>query len=359
MEIIRERFGVNKKGEEVTKYILENHNGLKVALLDLGAVIAEIWVPDRHGVIEDVVLGYDNVPAYEENKPAFGAIIGRCANRISDGRFTLNGKEYVLEQNEFTNCLHSGTNRFEHQMYQAECTEGETEVSVSFTRVSRDMEQGFPGNATIVITYTLNDADELMIEYYAVCDEDTIVSMTNHNYVNLGPGGHRNPSVLEQELQIFADEYTPIGEYLLPTGEIRPVDDTALDFREMHQIGKYIGTPEEGDRIVDGYDFNYVLRKGEGGIGKAAVYQDRRTGRRMEVYTDYPALQFYSSTQLDDAGGKDGMHYGLFGGVCLETQHFPNAVNRPEFPDVVLRAGEEYEGTAIFHFGLVSCTIDN
>lgn len=349
MGILKESFGVNKEGQEVTKYVLENHSGMKVALLDLGAVIAEIWVPDKNGVWEDVVLGYDNVPAYEKNAPAFGAIIGRYANRISDGKFTLNGKEYVLEQNEFTCCLHGGSNRFEHQMYEAECTETETAVSVSFSRLSPDMEQGFPGNATIVITYTLNDADELMIEYYAVCDEDTIISMTNHNYVNLGAGGHRHGSVLGQQLQIFADEYTPIGEYLLPTGEIRPVAGTAVDFREMHSIGKYIGTPEAGDKTVDGYDFNYVLRDSDG-IRPAAVYQDSETGRCMEVFTDFPGLQFYASTQLDEPGGKDGMHYEKAGGVCLETQNFPNAVNRPEFPDAVLRAGEEYERTAVFRF---------
>lgn len=353
MGIKKESFGVNKEGKEVTKYTLENHNGMKVALLDLGAVIAEIWVPDKNGVLEDVVLGYDTVSDYERNVPAFGAIIGRYANRISDARFMLNGKEYLLEQNDYTNCLHGGTNRFEHHMYQAECTESETETSVSFTRVSPDMEQGFPGNATIVITYTLNDADELMIEYYAVCDEDTIVSMTNHNYVNLGAGGHRCPSVLQQELQIFADSYTPIGEYLLPTGEIRPVEGTALDFREMHEIGKYIGEPEPGDRVVDGYDFNFVLREEQDGIRKAAVYQDRDTGRRMEVYTDFPGLQFYSSTQLDEPHGKDGMHYGQSAGVCLETQNFPNAINRPEFPNAVLPGGEEYEGVAVFRFGIV------
>ena len=352
MGILRESFGVNREGGEVTKYTLENHNGVKVALLDLGAVIAEIWVPDKNGVMEDVVLGYDNVSDYEKNVPAFGAVIGRVANRISDGRFTLNGREYVLEQNEYTNCLHGGTNRFEHHMYQAECTEGETEVSVAFSRMSPDGEQGFPGNATIVITYTLNDADELMIEYYAVCDEDTIVSMTNHNYVNLGAGGHRCGSVLNQELQIFADAYTPIGEYLLPTGEIRPVEGTALDFREMHRIGKYIGAQEPGDRMVEGYDFNFVLRDGDD-IRRAAVYQDRNTGRKMEVFTDFPGLQFYSSTQLDDSHGKEGMHYGLFGGVCLETQNFPNAVNRPEFPGIVLRGGDAYEKTAVFRFGLI------
>lgn len=353
MSINREKFGVTTDHQPVTKYTLKNQNGMEVSLLDLGAVICEIVVPDRKGNFENIVLGFDTVQDYEVNVPAFGAVLGRCANRISDGAFVLNGKKYQLEQNDNTNCLHGGTNRFEHFIYQAECEEGLEESSVSFTRLSKDMEQGFPGNLMVTVTYTLNDANELMLEYHAVSDEDTIINMTNHCYFNIGVGGHRCKSVLDHELQIFADAYTPVNDILVPTGEIRPVDSTALDFREPHKIGSRVGKATPDDHVVGGYDHNFVLNHPEGEIGKAVVYCDHISGRFMEVFTDCPGLQVYSSVMLDEPNGREGIHYGSSQAICFESQNFPNAINTDSFPDPILRAGEEYQTTTVFRFGIL------
>lgn len=350
MGIQKEKFGVTKEGKEVTKYILENKNGLKLVLSDLGADILSIIVPDRDGVFEDISLGFDNVADYETNKPAFGAVIGRFANRIAGAGFELNGKKYQLDDNDKSNCLHGGFTRFEHQMYEAECSSGEGSESVSFSRVSPDMEQGFPGELTLTVTYTLNDADEVMIEYHAVSDADTVINLTNHNYFNLGKGGHKCLDVRKQMMKIFADEYTPVNEILIPTGEFRPVEGTALDFREMHVIGDRIGKDAPDEKTVSGYDHNFVLRNQSGNIGRAATYQDTKTGRRMEVFTDFPGIQVYSAATLGTTQGKDGVTYGPFAGICFETQNYPNAVNQEGFPDAVLKAGEEYERTAIFRF---------
>ena len=354
MGIVREEFGKTKNNEAVTKFTLENKNGVKVSILDLGAVITNILVPDRDGVFEDICLGYDNVPAYEQNRPAFGAVLGRVANRIAGAVFELNGKKYTLDQNDATNCLHGGLFKYEHCMYETECSEEEDAQSVSFTRLSRDMEQGFPGNVTITVTYTLNDANELMLEYYAVSDEDTVINLTNHCYFNIGKGGHRCKDVYGQDLQIFADYYTPVNDILVPTGEIRPVAGTALDFREPHKIGSRMGEAAKDDSTVEGYDNNFGLNaKEEGEVVKAVVYSDETTGRVMEVFTDFPAMQVYASVVLDDAGGKEGMHYGKGSGICFETQNYPNAVNTPEFPSAVLKAGEEYSRVAIFRFDVM------
>lgn len=351
MSIIKEEFGVTGENAVVTKYTLENQNGMKVSLIDLGAVITNIFVPDKDGVFEDIALGYDNVAAYEVNGPAFGAVIGRVANRISNASFTLNGKTYHLDKNDATNCLHGGYFRYEHCMYQTECSEDESSSSVSFTRLSKDMEQGFPGNLTVTVTYTLNDANELMLEYYAVSDEDTVINLTNHCYFNIGRGGHKCKDVYQQDLQILADEYTPANEILVPTGEIRSVEGTALDFREPHKIGSRVGEPAPDESIVAGYDHNFVLReKEEGEVAKAVRYHDETTGRVMEVFTDAKAMQLYASLGLDEPNGKEGMHYGEGSGVCFETHNYPNAVNTKAFPSAVLKAGEEYNKVVIFRF---------
>ncbi len=350
----KEKFGTSKDGREVSRYILENAHGYKVVLSDLGAVILELWMPDRNGKSEDVALGFGSVSEYEANGPSFGAVVGRYANRISDAKFTLNGKTYGLDDNDNGKCLHSGYDRYAHHVYEAEYEHGELGESVSFHRISPDMEQGMPGELSVTVTYTLTEADELMIEYHAVSDADTIINMTNHNYFNFGPGGHKCGDVRQQRMQVFADAYTPIGENLLPTGEIKSVEGTAFDFREMHVIGERIGEEDSADaRVVTGYDHNFVLRTQDGTIGKAVVYEDEETGRYMEVFTDFPGVQVYSAATLGAEKGKDGAQYGPFSGICFETQNYPNAVNQEGFPSPILRAGEEYERTAVFRFGVL------
>ena len=354
MSIAKSDFGVNKEGKKVTKYTLKNNNGMEVSFLDLGAVITSIIVPDKNGVFEDVVLGFDDVSSYEVNKPSFGAPVGRYANRISGGSFKLNGREYKLDKNEGTTCLHSGYLRYNTLMYEAECEEGEYEDSISFTRVSPDGEQGFPGNLTLTVTYTLNDNDELMIEYFAVSDEDTVINLTNHSYFNIGHGGHKCNDVLNQEIKIEATQFTPINDILIPTGEILDVSGTALDFTEFKKIKDGIGAADKDYKTVTGYDHNFVLSKAQDGdIRKAGTVRDEESGRIMEVFTDEPGMQVYTAEILEADGGKEGMHYGNYAAVCFETQNYPNAVNTPGFPNAVLKAGEEFESVTVYKFSLM------
>ncbi|MCD7824678.1 MAG: galactose mutarotase [Clostridiaceae bacterium] len=353
MSIRTEIFGKTKTGETVTKYTLQNQNGMEASFLDLGAIVVNLFAPDKNGVLEDVVLGYDTVEQYEVNKPAFGAVVGRCANRIANASFVLNNEQYKLDQNDETNCLHGGFNRYEHQMYQAEYQEGIGEDSITFSRISPDMEQGFPGELTYAVTYTLNDANELMVQYYAVSDQDTVVSLTNHTYFNIGVGGHKHKDVLDFELQVFSDTYTPLNAIHIPTGELRKVDGTALDFRKPHIIGERTGRETPDDSVVLGYDHNYVLGHGDGEIVKAAVCRDLSSGRTLEVYTDFPGVQVYTAVELANQEGKDHTSYGSSAGICFETQNFANAVNTPHFPSPILAAGEEYDQISIFRFGVI------
>lgn len=236
MSIVKSKFGINKDGQEVTKYTLKNKNGMEVSFIDLGAVITNIIVPDRAGVFEDIALGYGEVAPYEVNMPSFGAPIGRYSNRISDAKFILNGKEYQLDQNDSTNCLHGGFQRYNCCMYSVKYEEFEEEDKIIFSRHSPDGEQGFPGSLDYSVTYILDDDDELIIGYQAVCDSDTIVNFTNHSYFNLGKGGHKCPDVLNQEVQIEADYYTPVNDILVPIGELKELAGTALDFRNLRNL---------------------------------------------------------------------------------------------------------------------------
>ena len=251
MGIEKENYGVTKEGKQVTKYTLTNGQGASVSFLDYGAVIQSIIVPDKDGKLEDVVLGYDTLSGYESNVPSFGSPVGRCANRISNACFVLNGKEYPLDNNDATNCLHGGFLRYNYLMYDAECATSQDDASVSFSRVSPDGEQGFPGNLTLTITYTWNDANELMIEYNAVSDADTILNITNHSYFNIGCGGQAAGDVLGAQVQIASAKYTPINEKRLPTGEICDVAGTAMDFREFHDIGSRIGEDDANAQNPD------------------------------------------------------------------------------------------------------------
>lgn len=350
MSMKKEQFGITKEGKEVTKYTLENANGLKVAFIDLGAAITNIWMADRDGNVEDIVHGYDTVQEYEVNVPSFGAPVGRCANRISDGCFVLNGKEYKLDQNDETNCLHSGYLRYNHLMYEAEYEADEAEESITFSRMSPDGEQNFPGNFSYSIKYRLTDADELIIEYSGVSDEDTIVNMTNHSYFNLGKGGHKNSTILDHEVQIHSKEYTPVNELLYPTGEICTVEGTPFDFREFKVLGTDVVSDENAPDYFEGYDHNYVLEHEKGEVVEAVVCRAPSTGRMMKVFTDQPGVQMYTAPQLDGESGKEGVIYGPSSAVCFETQNYANAINTPGFPSPILKAGDEYRHVAIFQF---------
>lgn len=350
MSMKKEVFGVTKDGKTVTKYILENKNGLRMAFLDLGAVITNIWMKDRDGNVDDIVHGYDTVAGYEVNEPSFGAPVGRCANRISDGHFFINGTEYKLDQNDATNCLHSGFLRFNHLMYETEYEMGEGEDCLIFSRLSPDGEQHFPGNFEYSITYRLTDGDELLIEYDGVSDADTVVNMTNHSYFNLGKGGHTCHTVLEQEVKIFSDSYTPLNELLYPTGDICPVNGTPLDFHEFKRLGRDIVPDRNRPDYFKGYDHNFILENPEEEVVKAAIYRAPDTGRQMTVSTNQPGIQMYTAPELSGEQGKEGVIYGPSSAVCFESQNYPNAVNTPGFPDAVLKAGESYHHVTVFHF---------
>lgn len=351
MSIQKEEFGITKAGDKVTKYTLTNHNGMQVAFLDLGAVIQSILVEDRDGKVEDIALGYDTVAGYETNVPSFGAPVGRCANRISGAKFELNGKSYTLDQNDGVNCLHGGFLRFNHCMYQTEYVKGEDFDRLEFSRVSPDGEQGFPGNLTLTISYTWNDANELLIEYDAICDEDTVLNLTNHSYFNIGPGGHAGENVLKHEVQINAKYYNPTGDQYLPTGEFVPVAGTNMDFTEFHPIGDHIGEDDAAAGTLSGYDHNYVLPEHEEGeIIKAATIRDSRNGRMIEVFTDMPGLQFYIAKELVESGGKGGITYMNYGGACFESQQYPNGINQEKFPSPILKAGQEFSSMTVYRF---------
>lgn len=353
MSMKKETFGHSKEGKTVTRYILENNNGMKAAFLDMGAVISNIWLPDKNGNIDDIVHGYDKVEKYEVNTPSFGAPIGRCANRISGGRFTMNGKEYILDQNDDTNCLHGGFLRYNYQMYDVDYEAGEGEEILTFSRVSPDGEQHFPGTFTYSISYHLTDLNELIIHYHGVSGADTIVSMTNHSYFNLGKGGHTCHDVLDHEVKILAHHYTPSNELHLPTGEIADVKGTVWDFTEFKKLGAQVVTDESSPDYFLGYDDNFVLDHPAGEMSLAAVYRVLETGRQMEVFTDLPGMQLYTAPEMIEEDGKDGMTYGTSSAVCFESQTFPNAMNTPSFPDIILRAGEEYDHTTIFRFSML------
>ncbi|MCR5625595.1 MAG: galactose mutarotase [Lachnospiraceae bacterium] len=344
--IEKEIFGKLTTGEEVTRYTLTNANGMKVSAIDYGACITNVIVPDRDNNFEDVVLGYDRAESYEENVPSFGAPIGRCANRISECAFTLNGKRYELDNNNEGNTLHGGYKRFNLNMYEAETGSNELGEYVRFSRVSTTEEQNFPGNLSYSITYILTEDNSLMIRYDAVSDEDTVLNMTNHSYFNINPKGEAGEPVLNLELKVNATKYTPIGADILPTGEIADVDGTFLDFRDFKVIGESLAAFNE-----KGYDHNYLLENA-GELKEACVLRCPRNGITLTTSTDLPGLQVYSAPALFETGGKNGRDYGSSQGICFESQYFPNAINTPEFDSPILKAGEEYVSYTVYTFGI-------
>lgn len=349
MKITQKSFGKTKSGEDATLYTVTNNNGMEVSFTDYGANIVSIIVPDRNGDFADVALGYKNIEGYENNDPGFGSLIGRNANRIGGAKFELSGKVYELEKNEGENNLHGGNPAYNKVMYETEIYEEEEMISIDFSRLSPDMEQGFPGNFDLTVTYTLTEGNELMIEYHGVSDKDTVVNLTNHSYFNLS--GHNSGSIIDHKVWIKANQFTPTSDDLIPTGEYRDVEGTPMDFRKLKSIGQDIDSDYEPLVQAGGYDHNYVLDNDSGDVEKVAELVDESTGRVMEVFTDMPGLQFYSSNMLTPVeNGKDGARYDKRTGVCFETQHFPNACNIEGFPSSLLNAGQHYEYVTIYRF---------
>jgi len=349
MKVTQKPFGITKNGEQATLYTVANSNGMKASFTDFGANIVSIIVPDRNGNFADVALGFANLEGYEDNKPGFGSFIGRNANRIAGARFEINGKVYQLQKNEGENNLHSGTPGYNKVMYSTEIYEDDDAISIEFSRLSPDNEQGFPGNLDVTVTYSLTENNELIIEYHAVSDKDTVVNLTNHSYFNLA--GHNSGDILNHKVWINANQFTPTDDKLIPTGELRDVEGTPMDFRTPKRIGQDINCDYEPLRQAGGYDHNYVLNIRQGEIEKVAEIEDEASGRVMEVFTNKPGLQFYTSNMLSPVeNGKDGATYNKWAGVCFETQYFPNACNIKSFPSSVLKAGQEYDFVTIYKF---------
>lgn len=345
-----EPFGETADGTPVELYTLSNANGMVAKIMTRGATLVELDVPDRDGNIEDVVLGFDDVAGYESDRNQyFGCTAGRVANRIAKGRFTLNGKEYTLAINNEPNHLHGGVERsLDKVVWQAREVERRSGKGVRFTYTSPDGEEGYPGNLSAVVTYTLDDNNNLRIRYRAETDAPTPVNLTNHSYFNLA--GQGSDTVLNHELMINADKYTPTDDTLIPTGEIASVEGTPLDFRHSHVIGDRIGELVETAAL--GYDHNFVLNEGERGPTLCARLRDPESGRVLTVRTTEPGVQFYSGNFLFGQKGKGGKEYPLRSAVCLETQHFPDSVNHPEFPSMILEPGEVYQHVCVYGFSV-------
>lgn len=352
MKITEKSFGTTEKGEKATLYTVTNDHGMSVLFTDYGANIVGILAPDKNGKVDDVTLGYESVKGYEQNGPFFGGFIGRHANRIGGAKFELNSKVYKLEDNDNGNNLHGGFTGYNNYMYEVETFEDEDMIGVEFSRLSPDMEQGFPGNLDVTVTYGLTNDNELVIEYHAVSDKDTIVNLTNHSYFNLS--GHKAGSILDHKVRIKANQFTPTSDDLIPTGELRNVEGTPLDFRNMKTIGQDIDADFETLKQGGGYDLNYVLENKDGEVDLVAELLDEKSGRKMEVFTDMPGLQLYSGNMISPVKyGKEKMVYPKRSGVCFETQFFPNSCNIKEFPSCVLKADQEYSHVTVYKFSTV------
>jgi aldose 1-epimerase len=344
-------YGDMPDGKKVTEYTLKNENGLVVKVIDYGAIVTELWIPDRDGKMADVVLGYDNLDGYLEVTPYFGAIVGRYGNRIALGEFSIDGETYSLATNNDLNHLHGGNVGFDKVVWKSKGYSDDEESGVKLTYHSPDGEEGYPGNLKSTVVYALNNQNELVIRYHAETDKPTVVNLTHHGYWNLR--GQGNGSILGHELTLNAKFFTPVDEGLIPTGEIRSVEGTPMDFSRPKRIGSRIDADCEQLTFGGGYDHNWVLDKSGGGMTFAARLYDPDSGRQMEVYTEEPGIQFYCGNFLDGTlTGKEGKVYHYRYGLCLETQHFPDSPNKGHFPSTRLNPGEVYETTTVHKFSV-------
>ncbi|MBN1360576.1 MAG: galactose mutarotase [Sedimentisphaerales bacterium] len=338
-------FGNMPDGDEVMLFTLDNGRGLRAKVMEHGANLVSLETPDREGKTADIVLGFDTLESYLRRNPFFGVTVGRYANRIANARFMLDSVEYRVTANTGRNHIHGGaTKSFDKVLWHGEAFQNETEAGVRFAHRSLDGEEGFPGNLDCTVTYALTSDNGLKIDYTATTDKSTVINLSNHSYFNLAGAG--NGDVLAHELTLNAPWYTPAGEGLIPTGEIRSVAGTALDFTEPHTIGARIAELTD----TRGYDHNYVLNGSHGSAVLAARVYEPKSGRVMEVYTTEPGVQLYTANGLRDVQGKGHKTYNRYGGFCLKTQHFPDSPNKLHFPSTVLRPGQEYRSTTRFKF---------
>jgi aldose 1-epimerase len=347
-------FGQTQEGTPVDLYTLTNANGVEVRATNYGGIIVSLRVPDKQGQFEDVVLGYDSLAGYLDETPYFGAIIGRYGNRIGGAQFTLDGQTYQLATNDGRNHLHGGVKGLDKVVWQAEPFEDENGVGLVFTYTSPDGEEGYPGTLNVTVTYTLTNDNELIFDYEATTDKATPVNLTQHTYFNLAGDGEGD--ILDHQMMINADAFTPVDSTLIPTGELRSVEGTPFDFRQPTAIGARINQDTEQLRFGRGYDHNFVLARDTASADAlvlAARVTEPTSGRVMEVYSTEPGVQFYSGNFLDGSiTGKNGHVYEHRTGFCLETQHFPNSPNQPDFPSTILRPGETYRSRTVYAFSV-------
>jgi len=342
MAIEKLPFGKTNDGQDVYQYVLTNPAGLKAEILTYGGIVKSLYVPDRNGKLADVVLGFDNLRDYLERNPFFGAIVGRYANRIANAKFTLKGTKYTLAKNNGPNHLHGGIRGFDKVVWNDEVIETGDGPALRLTYLSKDGEEGYPGNLKVTVTYTLTNENELKINYRAVTDKTTVLNLTNHSYFNLA--GVSSGDVLGHVLTLNADNFTPVDDGLIPTGELKPVGDTPMDFTKPKSIGSRIG------RLKGGYDHNYCINNRDGSLTLAAAVYEPKTGRVMEVLTTQPGVQLYTGNFLNGSLEGKGAVYDKHAAFCLETQHYPDSPNKPNFPSTELQPGQKYDQTTVFKF---------
>ena len=343
-------FGRTPEGTAVDVYTLTNANGVEVRAITYGAYVISLKTPDRQGKLDDVVLGFDTLDGYLKSGSHFGSIVGRYGNRIANAKFTLDGKTYTLAANDGVNHLHGGVKGFDRYVWAGEEVRQDADIGVRFTLVSPDGDEGYPGRLKTTVTYRLTPKNELVVDYEATTDKPTLVNLTQHSYFNLA--GQANGDILDHELQIHADRVTPAGPGLIPTGALASLDGSPLDFRKATRIGARIDQDDPQLKLGRGYDHNYVVNRAGPGLVPAARLTDPKSGRVMEVLTTEPGIQLYTGNFLGEEKGKGGRVYPRRSGLCLETQHYPDSPNRPEFPSTVVRPGETYRSKTVFAFSV-------
>ncbi|HZL12703.1 MAG TPA: aldose epimerase family protein [Verrucomicrobiae bacterium] len=340
-------FGKIPDGAPVEIYTLRNYAGMEARIMTYGGTVVSLKVPDKNGKLGDVVLGFDNLAEYRTNSPYFGALIGRYGNRIAKGKFSLDGHEYTLAVNNGSNSLHGGLKGFDKVVWKAEPVNTAYGPGLQLTYLSKDGEEGYPGNLSVTADYVVTENNELIVQFTAKTDQDTVCNLTHHSYFNLSGKG----DVLDDVVQIDADKFTPTDSTQIPTGELRPVAGTPFDFRQPMPIGARIKDDNEQLKIAEGYDHNFVLNKMPGEFGRAATVYDPASGREMEVWTTAPGVQFYTGNFLDGTiKGKGGHIYHQYDAFCFEPQGFPDSPNHPKFPSTELKPGEIYKNTIIYKF---------